>query len=209
MDAPGKREELHDMARRIATAGYFVALPNLYYRKTREFRLARDEDGYKRMFAMMEHLSSELVMRDTQAMLDFVDGHPEANASALGAVGYCMSGPWVFAAAARFPEHVRCAASIYGVRLATDNADSPHLQAHKVRGELYFACAETDKYAPKEMVNRLEAHLHDTPGLRHRVEWYMGVEHGFAFPQRQGIYHKPSAERHWERLFALFKRNLA
>ena len=29
MDAPGKREELHDMARRIATVGYYVMLPNL------------------------------------------------------------------------------------------------------------------------------------------------------------------------------------
>jgi hypothetical protein len=53
MDAPGKREELHDMARRIATAGYFVALPNLYYRRTREFQMRRDEAGMKEMFAMM------------------------------------------------------------------------------------------------------------------------------------------------------------
>ena len=37
MDAPGKREELHDMARRIATVGYYVMLPNLYYRHVREF----------------------------------------------------------------------------------------------------------------------------------------------------------------------------
>ena len=114
----------------------------------------------------------------------------------------------MFAAAARFPERIACAASIYGVRLATDSADSPHLLADKVRGELYFACAETDKYAPKEMVDKLQAHLAGVPGLRHRVEWYMGVEHGFAFPQRAGIFHKPSAERHWERVFALFKRNL-
>jgi carboxymethylenebutenolidase len=208
MDAPGKREELHDMARRIATAGYYVMLPNLYYRKTPEFVMARGEEGYKRMFALMEHLTIDLVMRDTQAMLDFVDGRKEAKAGALGAVGYCMSGPFVFAAAGRFPERVRCAASIYGVRLATDAADSPHLLADKVQGELYFACAETDKYAPKEMVNRLEVHLKQVPGLRQRVEWYPGVEHGFAFPLRQGVFHKPSAERHWERLFALFRRNL-
>ena len=32
MDAPGKRGELHDMARRLGTAGY-VMLPNLYYRR--------------------------------------------------------------------------------------------------------------------------------------------------------------------------------
>ena len=29
MDAPGIREELRDMARRLATSGYLVALPNL------------------------------------------------------------------------------------------------------------------------------------------------------------------------------------
>ncbi|OGI64084.1 MAG: hydrolase, partial [Candidatus Muproteobacteria bacterium RBG_16_60_9] len=182
MDAPGKREELHDMARRIATVGYYVVLPNLYYRKTREFKMVRDEEGFKRMFAMMEHLKTDMVMRDTQAMLDFVDRQPQAKAKTLGAVGYCMSGPFVFAAAACFPERVKCAASIYGVSLATDRDDSPHLNANKVRGELYFACAETDKYAPKEMVDKLEAHLKSVPGLRSRVEWYPGAEHGFAFP---------------------------
>ena len=208
MDAPGKREELHDMARRIATVGYYVVLPNLYYRKTREFVMVRDEEGFKRMFAMMEHVTTPLVMRDTQALLDFVDGRKEADASRLGTVGYCMSGTFVFAAAAHYPERVKCAASLYGVRLATDDADSPHLDAHKVKGELYFGCAETDKYAPKEMINKLEAHLQSVPSLRARVEWYPGTEHGFAFPQRAGIFHKPAAERHWERLFALFKRNL-
>ena len=35
MDAPGIREELYDMARRLATVGYYVLLPNLYYRAGR------------------------------------------------------------------------------------------------------------------------------------------------------------------------------
>jgi carboxymethylenebutenolidase len=35
------------------------------------------------------------------------------------------------------------------------------------------------------------------------VEIYPGTQHGFAFPQRP-VYNKPAAERHWERLFALF-----
>lgn len=185
-----------------------VALPNLYYRKTREFKMVRDEEGFKRMFEMMGHLKIDMVMRDTQAMLDFIDRQPQAKRTALGTVGYCMSGPFSFAAAAHFPDRVKCAASIYGVNLATENPDSPHRGAEKARGELYFACAETDKYAPKEMVDKLEAHLKSIPGLRARVEWYPGAEHGFAFPLRQGIYHKPSAERHWERLFGLFRRNL-
>src|SRR3546814_13480399 len=36
MDAPGIREELRDMARRLATVGYLVLLPNLYYRAGRD-----------------------------------------------------------------------------------------------------------------------------------------------------------------------------
>lgn len=32
MDAPGFRPELEDMARRIALAGYYCILPDLYYR---------------------------------------------------------------------------------------------------------------------------------------------------------------------------------
>ena len=45
-------------------------------------------------------------------------------------------------------------------------------------------------------------------GTPHRVEWYPGVEHGFAFPLRVGIYKLPAAERHWARLFSLFGRTL-
>lgn len=207
MDAPGKREELHDMARRIASVGYYVVLPNLYYRKIREFTMVRDEEGMKRMFAMMGHLSVELVMRDTKAMLEFVDGQAAAMASSIGGVGYCMSGPYILAACAYFPERFNCGASIYGANLVTKSADSPHLLADRVAAEMYFACAEIDRYAPKEVVDVMESHFKTTK-MNYRLEWYPGAEHGFAFPQRAGVFHKPSAERHWERLFALFERNL-
>lgn len=207
MDAPGKREELHDMARRIGTVGYYVLLPNLYYRKTREFVMERTEAGMKKMFDMTRHLSIELIMQDTQAMLDFVDADDPARSEAIGAVGYCMSGPFTFSAASRFADRIRCAASIYGANLLTGRSDSPHLNANKIKGEMYFACAEIDQYAPKETIDELDAHL-KTCGIDCRLEWYPGAEHGFAFPGREGIYDKPSAERHWERLFALFERNL-
>ena len=118
-----------------------------------------------------------------------------------------MSGPFVFAAAAAYPERFAATASIYGAGLLTEGPDSPHLSAEKIAGEIYFACAEIDRYAPKPQIDALEKHLAATD-VKHRIEWYPGVEHGFAFPQREGIYDKPAAERHWERLFDLFARNL-
>ena len=208
MDAPGKREELHDMARRIAAVGYYVILPNLYYRKTREFELTvRDDAGMAAMFALMNHLTNALVVQDTGAMLHFADAQPQADAARVGAVGYCMSGPFVMAAAAAFPERVKGIAAIHGANLVTEREDSAHLMAPRILCESYFACAETDKWAPPELVRTLEAAL-QAAGTPHRIEWYPGTEHGFVFPKRAGIYHQSAAERHWERLFALFGRTL-
>ncbi len=208
MDAPGKREELHDMARRLAAVGYFVVLPNLYYRKTRDFWLKeRTEAGLAHMFSLMATLDAATTRCDTQAMLDFVDAQPQADARRIGAVGYCMSGPFVMWAAAAFPDRLACIASIHGANMATDAPDSPHRIAHQVRCESYFACAEIDKWAPPKDIQALQAALL-AGGTPHRIEWYPAVEHGFVFPLRAGIYNREAAERHWERLFSLFRRTL-
>ena len=130
MDAPGKREELHDMARRIATTGYYVVLPNLYYRRVPQYELlARDDEAARaEMFEHMNSLTNAMIVEDTASMLAHVDADPAADASRIGCVGYCMSGPFSLTVAAAYADRVACAASIYGVRLAVDTPDSPHLR---------------------------------------------------------------------------------
>ena len=209
MDAPGKREELHDMARRLASVGYFVVLPNLYYRRAREFALKeRTEAAMAVMFAHMATLDPATTAIDTRAILDFVDADPQADSGRIGAVGYCMSGPIAMWAAAAFPDRFRCIASIHGANMATDRPDSPHRIAAQVRCESYFACAEIDRWAPPADIQKLQASL-EAAGVPHRIEWYPGVEHGFVFPLRAGVYDRAAGERHWERLFSLFARRLA
>lgn len=211
MDAPAIREELRDMARRIASAGYYVMLPNLYYRKgvmeLADLPPLPETQARARMFELMGSISIPMIMADADALLDFADRDPAASPGPAGAIGYCMSGQYAINAAAHHPERIACAASLYGVQLVTDRPDSPHLAAQKTKAELYFACAEHDTYAPLEMVEALDASL-KTAGANAEVEIYPGVHHGFAFPQRGAVYDKPAAERHWERLFALFARNL-
>ncbi len=208
MDAPGIREELRNMARRLASAGYYVMLPNLYYRSGVEelgaFIGEAAAETRKKMFALMGSLNIALVMEDTDALVAFANGDPAASKGAMGTVGYCMSGQFAICAAARHPDRVAAAASIYGVRLKTDRADSPHHAAHRAKAEIYVAWAETDHYAPLE---ELEPFRQSLAGLNAEVELYKGAEHGFAFPERPA-YHRDAAERHWERLFALFGRTL-
>src|ERR1700759_4579244 len=95
MDAPGIREELRDMARRLGTVGYYVMLPNLYYRSNVEelgpvvgdANLATRE----RAMALMRTLDIPMVMRDTDALIEFAAGDAPASRGAMGCVGYCMS----------------------------------------------------------------------------------------------------------------------
>lgn len=205
MDAGGIREELCVMARRLAAAGYYVMMPNLYYRLSRDF----DQAGRSRevMFAHMDSLTNALVCTDIQAMLTYAEQDPQAATDKVGCVGYCMSGPFAFAAAAAFPNQVMAAASFHGVRLFHAGPDSPHLAADRIPGELYFGCAETDEWAPASLMQGLDDYLATTT-LRYRLERYPGTAHGFVFPQRHGIYHGQGAERHWQVLLDLFARQL-
>ena len=205
MDAPGKREELHDMARRLGSVGYYVMLPNLYYRRVREFDI--ESSTREIMFEHMHSLSNTMVCEDIQKLLYHAESEPAARGGNVGCVGYCMSGPFAFAAAAAFPDRIAASASYHGVSLFTDAEDSPHLDAEKIKGEIYFGCAETDEYAPNEMIVDLDKYLAVT-NINYRIEWYPGTQHGFVFPQRKGAYHKASAERHWERLLAMYARCL-
>ena len=217
MDAPGIREELRDMARRFGTVGYYVLLPNLYYRAGRDTIYGADvlEHGsaeHARMRAVRTKMTIPPVMKDIAALIGFADGQAAAKSGpggvyGFGIHGYCMSGPYALAAAARYPDRIAAAASFYGTWLVSDAEESPHLSLGKARGELYIACAEHDDLAPLPMVEELRS-LFRRSGAAGEIELYPGVHHGFAFPQRW-CYDKPAAERHWERLIALYRRHLS
>lgn len=207
MDAPGKRELLHAMARRIAAAGHFVVLPNLYYRTTDAFELDfSSRESFTRMSELMQGVGNKMVGRDVGVLLGFADGDEAADADRVGVVGYCMSGPFAVWVAAEHADRVKAAASFYGVRLNVDRDDSPHLRLGDITGELYVAAAEHDDYVPLEMVDRFEAAM-QAAGTNGRVERYWGMHHGFAFDDRPA-YDAVGEARHWDRLLDLFARNL-
>jgi carboxymethylenebutenolidase len=211
MDAPGIREELRDMARRLASVGYCVLLPNLYYRAGRDTIYGPDvlvhgSAEHQRMRAVRTKMTIPPLLDDVAAMLAFADSANGVKRGAVGVHGYCMSGPYALAAAARYPERVAAAASFYGTWLISDAVESPHLSLAKAKGELYIACAEIDDLAPLTMVAELRG-LFAAAGNPGELEIYRGAHHGFAFPQRK-IYDKTAAERHWERLIALYRRRL-
>lgn len=211
MDAFGIREELRSMARRYAAAGYYVALPNLYYRSgifepgPVPFWDGTGTPPWHPVVDARKQIDIPRVMSDTAALLDHVAGDPAAKGP-MGVIGYCMSGQFAINAAASFPEQFAAAACFFGTALITDRPDSPHRVAKNGRARFYFACAEFDHWAPLDQMAALADGLADA-GVDAEVEIYPGASHAFAFPERQ-TYDLVAAERHWERAFALFRNRL-
>jgi carboxymethylenebutenolidase len=208
MDAGGIRPSLFAMAERIAGHGYTVALPDLYYRAgpyepadaKAAFVDGPELDRLKRLARTITNVGIERDIGAVLAMLE-TDG-----ATAIGCVGYCMGGRCALIAAGAFGPRIAAAASIHGARLATDALDSPHLLAGSVRAEIYVAVAQLDPYFTDDERARL-ASAFVTAGVRHTIEDYAGVEHGFAVPDIP-VHDNAAAERHWKCVLELFARNL-
>ena len=218
MDVWGVREELHEIARRIGTVGYFAVVPNLYYRQGRISHLFRDDDNRmmslskldeatrNEVLAPMHALSDEMAMRDTGGLIEFFGDEEAVRDGAAGCVGYCMGGRHVLCAAGRYPETFTASASLHGTSLVTDAPDSPHLLADRFRGELYCGFGENDPYTPPALVARLDACLCPCEvAFRHVV--HANAEHGYALPDRD-IYDARAAARDWEIILAMFDRRL-
>src|SRR5580658_1216031 len=92
MDAPGIREELRDMARRLGTAGYYVMLPNLYYRSNVEelgpFIGEAHAATRERLMQLKDTLDIPMVMDDTEVLISFALQNEAASQGSMGCVGY-------------------------------------------------------------------------------------------------------------------------
>ena len=207
MDAPSIRPALMDMASRLASAGYYVLMPFLYYRASefREFGTS-DEDMHLRR-ELMQSVTRERVIPDAEALLAHAATNEAARSDGtIGAIGFCMSGPLVMALAQTMPEKVAAIASIHGAWVVTDKDDSPHTQIDQIKAEVYFAWADNDPTATEEERGIMHRSMSDA-AINYRIELMEGALHGFAPPGGER-YDRVASERHWERVHALLRRNL-
>lgn len=214
MDSAGVREPLADVCRRLASAGYLVLMPNLYYRRVRhvDINVDRfDDPAYgeqtQLMWSLNRHLTNTMVMADTHCILRHLQAEPAARSERIGVLGYCMSGPFVYRAAGVYSERIAAAVAMYGSPLISEAADSAHLTTRAIKGEIYFGFAENEQYfSTQDVVRRLQDCFSGT-AVKVRFEVYPGREHGFVLPGRR-VYHKRSSEQHWVRVHDIFGRNL-
>jgi carboxymethylenebutenolidase len=210
MDAFGIRPAMIDMAAHIASQGYVVLLPDLFYRFGPYGPLAPKEvlagDFRAIVGPMMASTDNHKTAEDTAAFLAYLDGRGDVAGDKVGTVGFCMGGGMALTAAGVYPDRIAAAASFHGGNLATDEPISPHLLASKIKAEVYVAGADKDQSYPPAMAERLEKALVEA-GVKHHCEIYQGKLHGWMKPDMP-VYDPEGAERGWRELFALYRRDL-
>ncbi len=210
MDAFGIRPGMIQMATHVASQGYVVLLPDLFYRFGPYGPFDPKEvlkgDFRATVGPIMASTDNHKTADDTAAFLAYLAGRDDVAGDKVGTVGFCMGGGMALTAAAYYPDRVVAAASFHGGRLATDDPTSPHLLVSKIKAELYVAAADNDGSYPPEMAERFEAALKQA-GVRYKSELYTGKLHGWMKPDMP-VYDAEAAERGWTELFALYARTL-
>jgi carboxymethylenebutenolidase len=209
MDAFGPRPALDAMAERLASEGYVILLPDLFYRYGDygpfDARTAFSEEPTRtKLRGMIDGTSQDMTRRDTAA---FLEALTQAGATGrIGTVGYCMGGGRAINAAAAYPDRIAAAASFHGGRLASDAPDSPHLNVATIKGRVYVGSAGVDGSFPPEQSALLAEALRRAE-IDHIIENYVGMAHGWAVSDHS-IYDERGAERHWKRLLTFFDETL-
>lgn len=213
MDVIGLRPVIRELATQLASHGYYVLAPNVFYRHGRAplFPLPdmTDPEGREAFIAkvlpVMAAHTSDLAIADSDSYLGFLAQQEQVSPGKAGVTGYCMGAMLALRTAAAHPERIAAAAGFHGARLATDAPDSPHRDVGSISAELHLGHAENDSSMPPEQIARLDEAL-DTAGVAYTSEVYPGP-HGFTMSDT-AAFSPPALERHWDRLLPLLHRNL-
>jgi carboxymethylenebutenolidase len=216
-DAFGLRPSMREMAKRIAAEGYSVLVPNPFYRVAKapfsdasNFSFQNPADMAKLQPLMASVNAPGKAEKDAVAYVAFLDAQKEVDkAKKMGTQGYCMGGRLVVKTAAALPDRIGAGASFHGGGLVTDQPDSPHLLAPRIKARMYFGVASNDDARQPDAKDRLKEAF-AAAKVPAEIEVYSGALHGWCvpdMPMQNGapIYNRPEAERAWGKLVALYK----
>ena len=214
VDAIGLRPRIVEMADRIASWGYVVLAPHVFYRDGSAAELApqrdlREPGAREEFFAggVMERVraySPDRSAPDADAWVGTLLEH--AGDGPIGVTGYCMGARLAVRTAGRFPGTVGAVGGFHGGGLVTDADDSPHLAIAASTADYVFGHADQDRSMPLDAVAALEETL-QAAGRPHLNEIYAGAAHGYSMADTSA-YDEAAAERHFKELEGLLARTL-
>ncbi len=207
-DGFGIRPVLREMASQLAGHGYYVLVPNVFYRHgpTPVIELpeyigeeARPEVMAQVMPMIGAH-TTERVLSDAHAYLGFLADRPEVSGGPVAVTGYCIGGLFAMRTATAHPDMVAAVAAFH----APVGVDGPGLFSG-LTAQVHLSHAEGD--LTPEGLHELNQSL-DAAGVDYTSEICPGTVHGFTMSDTDA-FNASGLRRHWDRLLPLLGRSLA
>lgn len=214
MDAFGVRPSLRALADDIASNGYTVLVPNVFYRHGRAPLVELPElidpgerpEIIRTVMPMLHELTREVAVRDAGAYLQWLTSFEHTADGPIGTAGYCMGGRLAVYTAGAFGDRVAAAAGFHTGGLVVDGPDSPHLAIPGATAQMYFGHADQDASLPPEQIEQFDRILSEA-GLTYRTEVYPGAHHGYT-QSDTAAYDHAADKRHRSELIGLLDRAL-
>ena len=192
----GVGEYIRAVAERLASAGYTVLAPDLFWRLERGVTLEHDEAGLQRAFELVGNFDFERGVADAGAALSHLRGLPETGGRA-GTIGFCLGGRLAWSVASRYDSDF--AVSYYGSGIADALEESETISCPML---MHFGTE--DSYIPIEQINTIRDSLSDRENFEialHRA--------GHAFDNHEApmFYEQVAAREAWGITTRFLKRN--
>ena len=207
-DIAGLRDAKKVMARRLASDGYSVLVPNPFYRSApapqfKDFDDFRTQGGFQKVGPWMQQNTPAALTETAKAVVAWLDQQASVDTSkGIGNQGYCMSGSWTIRTAAAVPDRVKAGASFHGGQMVGDAPDSPDKLLAKTQASYLIAIAKNDD-AQNPTHKDILKQAAEAAGRPAEIEVY-GGDHGWTVPDSP-VYNEAEAERAWTRLLALYE----
>ncbi|BBA97246.1 putative hydrolase [Actinacidiphila reveromycinica] len=213
-DLFGVRPVLEERARELAERGYYVLVPNLFYRHgpapVTELPAYIGEDVrpaiVDRLLPLVQEHTTDRVLRDADAYVGFLTAQAEVSAGPGAVVGYCVGAPLALRTAAAHPDQVAALAGFHPGFMVVNGPDSPHRLIPRLAARVHLGLSEGGDMAPAAAAE-LDRAL-DAAGVDYTMEVYPDTIHGFTMSDTDA-FSPTGLERHWDRLLSLLDTALA
>ncbi|TAN24775.1 MAG: dienelactone hydrolase family protein [Actinomycetota bacterium] len=199
----GLVKHTEDLAEKLASSGYVVVAPDLFYAYPDQESLRRGDVGVKLTDA---EVTEEI--DDVCAVLDQIKG---ADSSRLGMVGVCQSGRYSIAYGARRP--LKACVTFYGAAQESDWAvnefqpDGLAALIAQLEAPVLGIFGEKDHVISINDVRRLRSALEEHQ-KSYRIKIYADAPHGWLNDTMPGRYRPAIAAAAWSELLKFFDETL-
>lgn len=189
-----------DAARRIASHGFVVAVPNHYHRRP------ADENWSVSRKAMQDIE----VVADLKVTMGYLARQSFVRTNSIGIMGHCMGGRTALLGAGVMPE-LRFAVILYGGHIFKTEGEgmpAPITFAKDVKADVLALYGDQDHIIGMDEIERLQNEM-KAHNVKCEFHIFENAGHAFQDFSRSDMYRKEASEKAWTHVIAFLQRTLA